>query len=85
MELDAATVSEAIGRMIVAARHESGLSQDQLARLVGVDRTYLSALERGHRTLRLERLIMILDVLGLRLTVEPKSGATDPDQPAPGP
>ena len=37
------------GLAVRAARREQGLAQEQLSEAAGLDRTYVSGLERGHR------------------------------------
>ena len=41
------TIREVFAANLRAARQEAGLSQEALAHDAGVDRTYISALERG--------------------------------------
>lgn len=55
-----ATVSEAVRR-----RKQEGLTQAQLASLAGVSRPTVVAFEQGEINLRFERVIAILDALGL--------------------
>lgn len=53
-----------IGMKIQAAREEKGLSQEQLARLIGCSQSALSNYEKGKRRLylsQLERMAEILD------------------------
>ncbi|MEU2612150.1 helix-turn-helix transcriptional regulator [Micromonospora sp. NPDC007271] len=53
------------GLAVRRARTEKGISQEQLAALSGLDRTYVSGLERGKRNPTLatqERLAAALDV-----------------------
>jgi transcriptional regulator with XRE-family HTH domain len=42
-------LQEALGRTVRLARVSKGLSQEHLAQIAGVDRTYISGLERGIR------------------------------------
>lgn len=51
-------------------RREAGLSQAELAELTGLNRTYLSALERGKETAQVKRLLRVLKQLGVRVTLE---------------
>jgi transcriptional regulator with XRE-family HTH domain len=46
-------------------RLESGLSQEQLARKSGIDRTYISGVERGVRNITLDSLETIVLALGV--------------------
>jgi transcriptional regulator with XRE-family HTH domain len=50
-----------------AARHAKGISQEQLAHEAGVNRTYMSKIERGGTWVGLE----IIDKLAAALEVEP--------------
>ena len=59
-----------IGRIVRAARRAQGLRQDQLAGAAGVGVRFLSELERGKPTVRLEKMLAVLDALGCRLRVE---------------
>jgi transcriptional regulator with XRE-family HTH domain len=59
-----------LGRNIRAIRAERGVSQEQLASILGVHRTYMGALERGERNISLrslERLAAALEVDELTL------------------
>lgn len=51
-------------------RHQAGLSQAELADRTGLNRTYLSALERGKETEQVKRLLRVLKELGVRVTLE---------------
>ena len=55
----------AFGAVLRAARRERGLSQEALADLGGLDRTYPSLLERGLRTPTLSAIFRLADALGL--------------------
>lgn len=69
-----------IGRIVRAARRAQGLRQDQLAGAAGVGVRFLSELERGKPTVRLEKVLAVLDALGCRLRVEMPSGAREPSE-----
>ena len=47
------------------ARVDAGLSQDELAKKMGWDQTYVSKIERGVRRVDVVELMGICDVLGL--------------------
>ncbi|MGZ5301950.1 MAG: helix-turn-helix domain-containing protein [Actinomycetota bacterium] len=51
-------------------REEAGLTQAQLAELAGLNRTYLSSLERGNETEQVRRLLRVLKQLGVRMTLQ---------------
>jgi transcriptional regulator with XRE-family HTH domain len=59
-----------LGAAIRHYRHEAGLSQGELAERTGLNRTYLSALEQGHETEQLKRLLRVLRELGVRMTLD---------------
>jgi transcriptional regulator with XRE-family HTH domain len=46
-------------------RNEAGLSQEQLARKSGIDRTYISGVERSVRNITLDSLEGLIDALGV--------------------
>lgn len=62
--------AEDLGRTIAEGRRTRGLSQQQLADAVGVDRTYLSRLEQGRPSIQLEHFFDLLRYLGI--TIEGK-------------
>lgn len=59
-----------IGPAIRRYREEAGLTQQQLADMAGLHRSYLSALERGHETEQLRRVLRLLKLLGVRATLQ---------------
>ena len=52
-----------IGRNIVACRKERNLTQEDLAGLAEMDRSYLSEVENGHKNLSVLALLKILKAL----------------------
>jgi transcriptional regulator with XRE-family HTH domain len=58
------------GQAIRHYRTQAGLSQEQLAERVGVDRTYLSGLENGSETQQLRRILAVLRELGVKASLE---------------
>ena len=46
------------------------LSQAELAELAGLNRTYLSDLERGRETEQVKRILRVLKHLGVRMTLQ---------------
>ena len=63
-----------IGQIVRAARRAQGLRQDQLAGAAGVGVRFLSELERGKATVRLEKMLAVLDTLGCKVRVELPGG-----------
>lgn len=55
------------GIAIREARRQLGITQADLAARVGIDRTYLSGLERGDDDIRLRRLFDVFANLGIVL------------------
>src|SRR3990172_2549230 len=66
----AVTVEE-IGAIVRRARLAQGLRQDQLAAAAGVGLRFLVELERGKPTVRLAKVLAVLNALGCRLAVTP--------------
>lgn len=57
----------------VAIRHyrkKAGLTQQQLAEMAGLHRSYLSTLEQGLETEQLRRVLRLLKLLGVRATLQ---------------
>jgi transcriptional regulator with XRE-family HTH domain len=59
-----------LGDAIRHYRREAGLTQGQLAQVLGLQRSYLSELERGKETEQLSRILRVLRRLGVRMTLE---------------
>lgn len=57
------------GKTLAGVRRSRGLTQAQLAELLGVHRSYLAKLESGSDTVELQRLVLALRRLGADLTV----------------
>jgi len=53
-----------VGAVLRARREELGISQEELAERAGVDRSYISILERGLKSPTLETLEKICSALG---------------------
>jgi transcriptional regulator with XRE-family HTH domain len=80
--MSAETVVASLGVRIADERKASGLNQDELASLVGIDRQYLSEIERGKVTRHLARLVAVLDALGLELRAVPRAERLAMQHPA---
>ena len=62
---------EEIGDIVRHSRVAQGLRQDQLAAAAGVGLRFLVELERGKPTVRLSKVLAVLNALGCRLDVTP--------------
>jgi transcriptional regulator with XRE-family HTH domain len=55
------------GGNVRAIRQQKGLSQEELAQLAGLDRTYMGGIERGERNLGLINVKKISEALGIKV------------------
>lgn len=55
-----------LGAAIRAARQSKGLSQEALAELAGIDRSYMGGIERGEHNLAIMNLLKIADALEIK-------------------
>jgi transcriptional regulator with XRE-family HTH domain len=55
----------AFGGRVRTLREARGWSQEWLAEVAGVHRTYVSSLERGHRNVSIEIIVRLADALGV--------------------
>lgn len=67
-------VTEVFARNIKKFRREKGLSQEALADLAGLHRTYIGAVERGERNITLLNANRIAEALGVKLNECLKEG-----------
>ena len=56
----------AFGRNVARRRADRGFSQDKLAELADLDRTYLSGIERGVRNPGIKTVLKLCKALGVR-------------------
>jgi HTH-type transcriptional regulator / antitoxin HipB len=61
--------SRDMGRIVANRRKALGVTQQDLAALAGVSTRFLSSLERGKATVRLNTMLAVLDALGLQLEI----------------
>ena len=62
--------TDSLGAAIRHYRKEAGLTQEQLAEMAGLRRSYLSELESGKETEQLKRVLRVLRQLGVRMTLD---------------
>ena len=68
---------EDIGRLVRAYRIQQALTQEDLAGLSGVGPRFVVELENGKPTVRLDKTLRILAMLGIKLvSPEPDNGAS---------
>jgi transcriptional regulator with XRE-family HTH domain len=65
---DAARDQAILGAALRALRERAGLTQEQFGERAGMDATYLSQLENGHRGIRWATVMRMLRALNLDLT-----------------
>lgn len=57
-----------IGQKIRRLRNSHGLSQEQFANLVGLDRTYISGIEQGKRNVSIVNLEKLAHAFGISIS-----------------
>ncbi len=62
--------SNEIAEIIHHCRKQSGLTQQELAKLAGVGKTVIFDIEKGKETVHINTLLKVLDVLNIRLKLE---------------
>ena len=58
------SVEKTIGKRIQILRKQKGFTQQQFAEMVGLSTNYLSDLERGKSSPRMDKLVAIINALG---------------------
>lgn len=58
-------LAQSIGVLIRSTRKQENISQEQLALLTGIDRSYLGRIERGEVSVTVEKLAQIAHVLSV--------------------
>lgn len=56
------------GNQIRAIRTEKGISQEKLAQLANLDRSYMGNVERGENNITLSKAYQICDALNIKLS-----------------
>lgn len=55
----------AFGRQVREVRKAKGISQEKLAELAGIDRSYMGNIERGEKNVTLKKVYEICDALDI--------------------
>lgn len=63
---------EDLGEIIRSKRKRDGLTLQEAAALCGVSYAFLSALENGKETVRLNKVLDVLECLGITLEAAPR-------------
>lgn len=66
------TTSAELGEAVLVARQAAGLSQAELAQRARVSRKFLNQLEHGKPSLRVDKVMDVLEALSLAPLVVPK-------------
>ena len=61
-------MAKSLGRAIQSKRVRYGYSQEGFAQRAGIDRTYMSGIERGKRNVSLRNLLLIAGALQMKLS-----------------
>lgn len=69
--------SQEIGQIIRNTRKQLGLNQADLALSAGTATRFISDLENGKASCQLEKTLSVLAALGLNISIEPNSQATN--------
>lgn len=59
-----------IAKVVHYCRKQSGLTQQELAKLAGVGKTVVFDIEKGKETVQLNTLLKVLDVLNIQMKFE---------------
>lgn len=59
-----------IAKIVHYYRKQSGLSQQELARLAGVGKTVVFDIEKGKESVQLNTLLKVLDILNIQMKFE---------------
>ncbi len=64
---------EDLGRIIKQKRKGDGLTLEVAAAVCGVSYAFMSALENGKETVRLNKVLQVLNCLGIELEAKPRT------------
>lgn len=71
---------EDLGRIIKQKRKDDGLTLEEAAAVCGVSYAFLSALENGKETVRLNKVLQVLKCLGIELEANLRTWVTQGDE-----
>ena len=57
----------AFGRRVRELRNSKGISQEKLAEMAGIDRSYMGNIERGEKNITLKKAYEICDALDVKI------------------
>lgn len=63
-------IAKDLGEVVHYCRKQSGLSQHGLAKLAGVGKTIIFDIEKGKKTVQLNTLLKVFDVLNIKMKFE---------------
>ena len=75
------TNPEDLGRIIKQKRKDDGLTLEEAAAVCGVSYAFMSALENGKETVRLNKVLQVLKCLGIELEANLRTWAVPGDEP----
>ncbi len=73
------TTTQAVGTLLRQRRRALALTQSDVARLGHTGQRFVIDLERGKPTVQLQKVLTVLDLLGLELVLQPKAEAPAAD------
>ena len=59
----------AFGKRVREVRKAKGLSQEKLAEMAGIDRSYMGNIERGEKNITLKKIYEICDALDIDIKI----------------
>lgn len=64
-------MTDDLAKLVHYYRKHSGLSQQELAKLAGVGKTVIFDIEKGKKTVKMNTLLKVLDVLNIKIQFKP--------------
>ena len=72
------TTAMQVGHLLTASRKAQGMTQSQMAARLGISQARLSELEQNPGRLSVERLLVLINALGLELTLRSPVDTQEP-------